>query len=317
MNPFKPIAPLVTPGSKGVAVLDTFTVDKAHAVMSQLREAITQGREQAVPEGTYARLVVNGELMMTDTPMEQRSNLLFVEKAKGDVLIAGLGIGMVLQAILQKPEVGTVLVLEKYQDVIDLVSPQFQEYLDEGKLHILCEDILDWHADDDWTWDTIYFDIWPTISIDNLDDMNRLDNQFRYHLNPEGWIDSWERTALRRLVARGGLFGGDEDESEDEDEEGVEFEPESDDEDLLPVLLFLFQPLFKLIEVRGLVHKHHEGQSAKPQADQRRQGCHHKQPSREVRKVGPVPEEAEEDRQRERLKVTLHDAKLRIVPVER
>ncbi len=234
MKPFTPMAPLITPGSKGVAVLDTFEVDKATSDVSKLRAVLSQGREQPVPEGTSGRLVVNGELMMTDTPMEQRSNYSFVTKAKGDVLIAGLGIGMVLQAILQKPDVGTVLVIEKYQDVIDLVSPMFQKEIEEGRLHIFCEDILDWHADEDWTWDTIYFDIWPTICADNLPEMNRLHNQFTFHLNPEGWIDSWERTTLRRLQQARGLFSSDEEGADDdEDEDGVEFDEEDeDDEDL-------------------------------------------------------------------------------------
>ena len=74
--------------------------------------------------GTYIRLTHNGECVMSDTNMEQRTNLRFCLKAYGDIIIGGLGIGMIIMAIQDKPEVKSITVIEKNQEVIDLVASQ-------------------------------------------------------------------------------------------------------------------------------------------------------------------------------------------------
>lgn len=219
MDPFKRMAEVITPGAQGVAVLDIMEVSEGLAKFSRIRAA-AHPEELPVQVGTYARLTVKNVLMMTDTQMERQSNYLFIEKAHGHVLVAGLGIGMVVHALLEKKSVTSILVVEKYQDVIDLVSPQFAEALEEGRLTILCEDIEKFIPDDSWTWNTIYFDIWPDISVGNLPQMTRLHNQFRYFLEPEGWMDSWMRKEIEARVAKGLSFlGPSSDEEDDEDDE--------------------------------------------------------------------------------------------------
>lgn len=225
---FKPMADLLKPGKIGEAELTIFEVTPEDAAFTSIREAATGGREQAVPPGKYTKLKVKGCLMMTDTPMEQRTNMMLLHHAKGEVLIAGLGVGMVLVPLLANPKVTSILVIEKFKDVIDLVAPFFQDAIDDGRLHIINEDIFDFRPQEDWTWDTIYFDIWPDICADNLPEMERLHNQYRFHLSGNGWMSSWEYTKLRR----GGLFRDLDDDGDDEWElGGVEFEPEDEDDD--------------------------------------------------------------------------------------
>lgn len=48
-----------------------------------------------IPVGTYVVLRQSGQVVMSNTPMEKRTNDEFVENAHGHVLIGGLGIGMV------------------------------------------------------------------------------------------------------------------------------------------------------------------------------------------------------------------------------
>jgi hypothetical protein len=45
--------------------------------------------------------------------------------------------------------------------------------------------------------DTIYFDIWPTISTDNLAEMATLNRRFARRLNPGGWRGSWMEDSLK------------------------------------------------------------------------------------------------------------------------
>lgn len=213
------MADRITPGKKGVAELSVFEVSNADAEFSKLRMVVTGGREQAVPAGKYAKLQVHGQLMMTDTPMEQRTNETLIRRAKGEVLIAGLGVGMVLEPLLKKAEVTSILVVEKFQDVIDLVSPSFKEAIEDERLHVLCEDVFEFRPLDDWLWDTVYFDIWPTVCEDNLAEMERLHNMFRFHLASSGWMSSWEYNRLRgQRDRRNGIDEDDLFEDEDDDE---------------------------------------------------------------------------------------------------
>jgi spermidine synthase len=116
-----------------------------------------------------------------------------LREARGDVLIAGLGIGMILVPILSKPEVNRVLVIEKYQDVIDLVG----SHVAHSKLTIECADILEYKPAKGSKWNTIYFDIWPDICTDNLDEIATLKQRFKYHKAVDGWMGAWVEGELR------------------------------------------------------------------------------------------------------------------------
>ena len=58
---------------------------------------------------------------MSDTNMEKRTNLEFVRNAYGNVVVGGLGIGLILMAIQDKEDVRTITVLEKSKEIIQMV----------------------------------------------------------------------------------------------------------------------------------------------------------------------------------------------------
>lgn len=180
---------LIPPGQKGVAEVKHCVVSPSESEFTKLRAMMHPG--EFVKPGTYVQLYVNHRLMMSDTSEEKRSNYSFVRNAKGDVLIGGLGIGMVLDAILKKDEVKRVVVVEKYQDVIDLVTPYFKD----KRLQIICDDIFDFKTA--YKYDTIYFDIWPDITTDNLEGMATLHRKFAKRKNPGAWMDSWQKDLLK------------------------------------------------------------------------------------------------------------------------
>lgn len=202
MNPFVDMTKVLTPGESGEAKIDFFEVSSIASMMTSLK-----GGHSYVPEGRYARLRVNGELMMTNTRMEQATNYSVVQKARGDVLIAGLGIGMILVPILAKPEVKTVTVVEKYRGVIDLVGPKFRDKQDpsaiDRKLSIVHADIMEWAPPKGLKWDAIYFDIWPTSCTDDLKDMATLHRRFAKRKNAGAWMESWNRDYLKSQKRRG------------------------------------------------------------------------------------------------------------------
>lgn len=125
---FPEMAQVVKPGQRGVAKVEHFTVTVADSKRTLLYASIQGDRYGFVEPGEYASLKVNGNLMMTDTHMERVTNAEFHRRSHGRVLIGGLGLGMVIHGLMQKPEVQHVTVVEKYQDVADLIGPSLRKY---------------------------------------------------------------------------------------------------------------------------------------------------------------------------------------------
>lgn len=63
-----------------------------------------------------------GELVMHDVPAELKTHLNFMLKARGRVLINGLGLGCVARGCLANPNVREVTVVERDRDVLKLVG---------------------------------------------------------------------------------------------------------------------------------------------------------------------------------------------------
>jgi len=154
-----------------------------------------------VPPGVYTRLMCNGSLLMSDTPSEMRDHSYFLHRATGSVLINGLGIGMVLQAVAQKPEVNCVTVNELSQDVINLVSPTYINRF-PSKVRINHADAYKWKPDNGNKYDAIWHDIWGDVSTDQLQDMTRLSRRYARWLAPGGYQGCWKKEFLQHQKRR-------------------------------------------------------------------------------------------------------------------
>ncbi len=203
---YVPMADIIPEGVSGNSIISHFTLSKQDVEFSMLRAAMGHS-EEAMRPGRYVKLEVNGMLMMTDTQNEQQTNRWFVHRAKGAVLIAGLGVGMVLVPVMRKEEVRRVTVIEKYQGVIDLVEPALRANLTDDqneKLEIICADIFTWKLSRGTKWDTIYFDIWPDSCVDNLKEITKLKRRFARRKTTVGWMGAWEEQKLRSRRRQGG-----------------------------------------------------------------------------------------------------------------
>jgi len=154
--------------------------------------------------GTYVKLVDKNkrEIVMSDTWMEQATNIDFVRKANGHVLIGGLGIGMVVLAIQDKPEVESVTVVELHQEVYDLTMKQLKPHLND-KVKVVVQDIHDFIPDRKY--DVIYCDIWNNITSDNWEEMKDLTKKFKYKVNRENknhMLDHWRKNDVHRLYKK-------------------------------------------------------------------------------------------------------------------
>jgi spermidine synthase len=191
---FEPMVKHIPVGQSGKAEIQHFHVGEKERYSMVLREAATKGREVATPMGDYCRLLINGQIVMSDTYLEELTNREVVYQTRGHVLIAGLGLGYILVPMLHKETVRSITVIEKHQDVIDLVGPRFKD----RRLTILLGDIFKWKPEKGASYDVIYFDIWPAICSTNLKDMARLERRFRPFKSENGWMGSWAKTQCRR-----------------------------------------------------------------------------------------------------------------------
>lgn len=197
---------LLKPSRKGMFELKHFQITKKEVDFERLRGAINPNQYREVYNlvpGKYIKLIEHTGpddtpthsqvIWMTDTPMERRTNFHFLYQANGDVLVAGLGIGLIIIPLLKKPEVRSVTVVELNKNVIDLVAPQLPR---DERLRIICADIFKFKDTTPMKWDTIYFDIWPNVSEDNYEQMKKLHRMYARRLNrdnPNAWMGSWRR----------------------------------------------------------------------------------------------------------------------------
>lgn len=195
----KGVANLYSPvEEKGLCRIEKFSISRQEAEVYNFRNLLNGCLGMNVSPGEYVKLYVNGRLYMSDTDMERKSNSAFVEHAYGDVMVAGLGIGLIINAIREKVaggDVKSITVYEKYQDVIDVVEPKLRDL----PIKIVCRDILEYRPSKNERYDTIYFDIWLDINVKNLKEIYTLHRRWINRLNPGGWINSWMKEHLQQL----------------------------------------------------------------------------------------------------------------------
>ena len=153
--------------------IEKFSISKEQADFYNL---ISKDHRYDVVPGNYKRLLCGNEVIMSNTNLERNTHKEAIEKAKGVVLVAGLGLGMYIYNILKKPEVETILVVEKSKEVISMVSDYFRY---EGKVIIVNKDIFDFDFHKKHKFDFAFFDIWSNICEDNKKDFKVLRRKFK------------------------------------------------------------------------------------------------------------------------------------------
>lgn len=188
---------IIPEGKLDTAEVKYYEISKEFSNMTMKRALLNNRAYEYCPPGKYVKLLINGHIVMSDTAMEAKTNTDIVNKATGNVLIAGLGLGTILIPILSKPEVKSVLVLENNLDVIHLVYP----HVTHPKLVVIAENVFHWTPDFNTRFDTIYFDIWPSINTDNLKEIYELHYRFeQYKSCEDSYMDSWVREHLEQIV---------------------------------------------------------------------------------------------------------------------
>lgn len=141
------------------------------------------------------------EVVMSNSMMERLSNYHFVKAAKGDVLVAGLGMGMILLALQKKKNVKSITVVEIDEELRDLVMKGLRKRLNK-KVKIEIGNIFQYHTKKKF--DFIYCDIWNQITGTNLPEMNALRWKLSSFLKKDGNLSNWrENDCIGLLKMKG------------------------------------------------------------------------------------------------------------------
>ncbi len=133
-------------------------------------------------------LWINDYLWMWDLPFEVSIQRHLADKARGDILIVGYGLGIIQRIINTFPlpdGVTKVQTVEKYSEVITACREKY------GTIYggILISDFFDFVPVSKY--DTIIGDIWPEITEEHLDIYKRFKNRAQSFLKPNGQILGW------------------------------------------------------------------------------------------------------------------------------
>jgi hypothetical protein len=121
------------------------------------------------------------EVWMSITPMEVITCRSGLRKAKGDVFIAGLGLGMLARQVREKRGVGKVTVVENNRDLIKFFGKVDGIDVVHGDAYVL--------GYQDTAHDSILFDIWESYGTAGYDAKWQLVKDKHPEQNLWGWGD--------------------------------------------------------------------------------------------------------------------------------
>jgi len=153
--------------------------------------------------GVYTSLRRDHTQFMTDLYDEwwtQRVAISEAVRRGGHVLITGLGLGLVAEAMLRPAEskVQRITIVEFSPDVIRLVGPYLHSRY-PGKIEIIEADAFTWEPPSPRVSFTVaWHDIWPDpYTPENEEEMARLEERYRPWCD---WQGFWPREYLSALV---------------------------------------------------------------------------------------------------------------------
>jgi hypothetical protein len=162
------------------------------------------------PAGTYTRLKKGNEVFMTDLYDEWWTQRMAIEQARergGDVLITGLGLGLVVASMLEPPgcRVKRVVVVERSTDVIGLVTPALENRYGE-QFEVINADAFEWLPPPGRRFSVAWHDIWPNPHESGvLAEAERLESRYQTCCDWQGnWVRDYLATEEAENVARAG-----------------------------------------------------------------------------------------------------------------
>ncbi len=125
--------------------------------------------------------------IMQDTEAEYTEHDWLMSRMSGDIIIGGLGLGVVNVGLLVESNVTSVTIIEKEQDIIDLVWEHCDK---DDRFTLINADVHEWEIPDGSSWDVGFFDTWLTHEESLSSYQTRINNKYGSFVTEiSGW--SW------------------------------------------------------------------------------------------------------------------------------
>jgi spermidine synthase len=110
----------------------------------------------------------------------------FFDNAKGDIFIAGLGMGFMIDN-LKDDQFDTIDIVEKNLDLINFIK---DKYKNNNKINIIHADIFKYNTNNKY--DVIYFDVWNSLNHElKTKQFEQLKIKFNKNLKVNSYISGW------------------------------------------------------------------------------------------------------------------------------
>lgn len=98
---------------------------------------------------------------MVDDPPNYRAMQIYAQHCQGQVLCAGLGLGLIVHGLAKNPEVTGITVVEISEEVVRLMDNNWPRK-SNAPLTVVISDFFDFLEHDNTPWDHIIVDLWVT-----------------------------------------------------------------------------------------------------------------------------------------------------------
>ena len=178
-----------------------------------IRSALIGGQEDRTvlfdTPTTWHELREGTSLWMSDYPIEQKQHDDAISRIKtGPVLIGGLGLGYAVTALmLRRPRLKAIIVVEKSQDVIDLIWPHIEERRKllgrRTHLEVLHNDLFGFLRIPavKETYAAAFFDIWAGDGEATFHETVMPLRKLARQVVPSGNIQCWNEDVMRGQLA--------------------------------------------------------------------------------------------------------------------
>ena len=123
---------------------------------------------------------------------ERLTNQNFINSAKGDVIIFGLGLGLILFPLLDDEEISSITVIDNSIDIINNIGPIIKNYDVNDKLTIVQGDVFTHYQQlNETQFDVMYFDYWNIVDTTIRADMETLKELYKNNIKETGQIMYW------------------------------------------------------------------------------------------------------------------------------
>lgn len=162
--------------------------------------ALVRKRVKILKQNGFNFLWVDNYLWMWDIPVERKAQKELADKAFGDVLVAGYGLGMVQKYLSRNPKVKSIITVEKLPEVIKEVKRVYKKIYGD----VVIDDFYKYRTDRKF--DCVIGDVWEDIAEEFLYKYKKFVKKAESFIKKGGKILAWGQEFFEALKTKNKIW---------------------------------------------------------------------------------------------------------------